>query len=186
MPQSLKTQLDIDQNKLAAAGSYFWCFSVIFLFARRDSAYVQFHAKQATLLFVLSVIFWLVPYLYILNILVFAAMAVGFITAVQGEYYGIPVIASFINNKEEVKTLPASIWNIVKHYVRETRYIFRPRKQLDVFRELTNEKIQELQRSIQSSEKNIQQELQNLEFYKSQIEEIQKHSNIFYEKNKEI
>lgn len=97
-------QDDIVNNKDLAAASYLWILSIIILLARRESSYVQFHARQGTFLFVLSVVFWLVPYVSYLNILVLAAMVVGFITALNGEYYSMPlvdtVLAKIMKRKE--------------------------------------------------------------------------------------
>jgi len=74
---------DIQVNKDIAAFSYVWVFSVIILWSRRDSPFVQFHAKQAVVLFIMSVFFYLVPIpkFHYLNLFVVAAMITGFINA---------------------------------------------------------------------------------------------------------
>lgn len=172
MQNTPNNQPDINQNKLAAAGSYFWCFSVVFLFARRDSQFVQFHAKQALLLFVLSVVFWLIPYLYILNILVFAAMAVGFITASQGEYYSIPIISGLIRNKNELSGIPQSLWNITKYYIRELKYLFFPRTKHDAYKDLTGIKIDKIESKIREAQKNIEQSFRIIEQCKKELDTI--------------
>lgn len=101
---------DVQENKDIAAFSYIWIFSVIVLFSRRDSQFIQFHAKQAFILFILSVVFYLVPYLRFANILVFAAMIAGFINANLGHYYEMPVISDMIHKHITV----SSIWNFIK------------------------------------------------------------------------
>lgn len=104
---------DINKNKDLAAVGYLWILSVIILFAKRESAYVQFHARQGTFLFILSVIFWLVPYLFYLNILVLAAMVVGFITALNGEYYSMPLVNAVLEKILKRRELTADEQRII-------------------------------------------------------------------------
>ncbi len=87
-------QQDVHENKDVAAISYIWILSVVILFFRKDSPFVQFHAKQATTLFILSLIFWLFPsgIRGVLEVFVLAGMLMGFINTVQGEYYKVPAI----------------------------------------------------------------------------------------------
>lgn len=65
---------DIQNNKDIAAFSYIWIFSVLVLFSRKDSQFIQFHARQALILFIFSVLFYLIPILRYANVLVVAAM----------------------------------------------------------------------------------------------------------------
>lgn len=85
-------QKDIDQNHTLAALSYLWILSVIILLIKNDSAYVQFHAKQGTVLFGLSVIFSLLPPLWMVNFLVWIVAVVALIRAYQGQTWEIPVV----------------------------------------------------------------------------------------------
>jgi uncharacterized membrane protein len=93
-----------DQNLMAAI-CYISFVSVIILLTRKDNEFIQFHAKQGTVIFVAWVILVLlyVPLLFIpvlgwiLNTLgwlvVVIASIVGFIKAYSGEKYRLPLIA---------------------------------------------------------------------------------------------
>lgn len=86
---------DIEENKIIAAISYLWLLSIVILLVKRDSDFVQFHAKQGLILFIISVILWFIPFIgWILNILVFICIIMGFIKAISGEKWEIPVIAN--------------------------------------------------------------------------------------------
>jgi len=83
------------ENKLLAAISYLWILSIIILLVKKDSKLVQFHAKQGFILFVASVIFWFIPILgWILNLVVLVLVVVGFIKALSGEYWKVPLVSS--------------------------------------------------------------------------------------------
>ena len=89
-----------DQNLMAAI-SYLWIVSIIILLIRKDNEYVQFHAKQGTVLFaiwaILSVIgmtlWFLSPVIAIINLVILVAVILGFIKAYSGERYRLPLVA---------------------------------------------------------------------------------------------
>lgn len=84
---------DIEQNKDIAAFSYLWIMSVVVFFLRRKSPFVRYHAKQAMILFALSVIVLLVPYISrFLELGVLALMVYGFINAAQGLRKDVPIV----------------------------------------------------------------------------------------------
>ncbi len=84
---------DVAENKDLAALSYLWVASVIVLFAKRDSPFVQFHAKQGTVLFVASLVVWAMPFVDMLaEVLVFALCIMGFLHAAQGTWRDVPII----------------------------------------------------------------------------------------------
>lgn len=85
-------QKDIEKNRALAALSYLWILSVIVLLVKNDSPYVQFHAKQGTALFGLSVIFSIIPPLWMVNVLVWIVAIVALVRAYQGQAWEIPVI----------------------------------------------------------------------------------------------
>jgi uncharacterized membrane protein len=86
---------DVEENKDLAALSYFWVLSVIVYMVRGDSPFVRFHAKQAMVLFVLSIIVWFVPVVGKgLELLVLGVAALGFIGAAQGEWKELPLIGA--------------------------------------------------------------------------------------------
>ena len=88
-------------DKLVAAISYIGIISVIVLLVKKDSEFVQFHAKQGTVLFIVEVV-WMVLTMFlfflwfiswILWLVFLAATVIGFIKAYSGERYRMPVIA---------------------------------------------------------------------------------------------
>ncbi len=114
MPVSLITPDDVKKNANNAALSYLWIFSLGMLYGRRDSAFVQFHARQGTVLFVLSLLLWPLALTRYAEVVVLALMAFGFIQAASGKAYRLPVIAELaegikpnLNLKEWFKTPPA-------------------------------------------------------------------------------
>jgi len=91
------TNDDIEKNKDIAAFSYVWVMSVIVYFARRDSAFVRFHATQAMILFAVSIPVWFVPYIgRYLELLILAAAVLGFMAAAQGEWKVLPGMGKFV------------------------------------------------------------------------------------------
>jgi len=91
---------DIQTNKDIAAFSYIWIFSVIILWTRRDSQFIQFHARQAIMLFILSILIYVIPIpkFYYLNVFTVAGMITGFINANLGEYYEMPLVSDLVKH----------------------------------------------------------------------------------------
>lgn len=86
-------QADIEKNKDVAAMSYIWILSVVVLFARRDSPFAQYHARQGLWLFVISIPLWLIPGIgHLLELIVLAGMIIGFINAAQGREHDVPIV----------------------------------------------------------------------------------------------
>ena len=89
-----------DQNLMAAI-CYLWIVSIIILLTRKDNEFIQFHAKQATVLFgfwvvlwVLSAFVWILAIVWwVLDLVLFIAAVIGFIKAYGGEKYRLPLIA---------------------------------------------------------------------------------------------
>lgn len=87
---------DIDSNKTLAAISYIWILFLIPLFLKRDSKFVQHHAKQGLVLFIIEVIISFVMWFPIIGQLLFLAALIisiiGFIKAINGEWWEAPVL----------------------------------------------------------------------------------------------
>ena len=84
---------DIAQNKDIAAFGYLWIMSVVVYFLRRHSPFVRYHAKQAMILMLLSIIVYFVPYIgRLLELALLCLMAYGFINAAQGLRKDIPIV----------------------------------------------------------------------------------------------
>lgn len=93
IPAPLHDAKDVEENKDLAALSYFWILSVIVYFIKKDSPFIRFHARQAIALFVLSIVFWFVPFVAkFLELLILGFAALGFIRAAQGEWKELPLI----------------------------------------------------------------------------------------------
>lgn len=96
---------DVAENRLTAALSWLWVLSVVILLVKPESAFVQHHARQGFLLFLVSLAAWFVlnlltPFLTILawmlqtllQLAVFVAIVVGFIQALRGVWWVLPVL----------------------------------------------------------------------------------------------
>lgn len=94
MAENQGTQVkSADDSKLFAALSYLWVLSIVFYVLKKDDAYVQFHAKQGIVLFVLS-LFWIIPIIgWIVSFVAFIAILIGAVKAYSGEKYRIPMVA---------------------------------------------------------------------------------------------
>ena len=93
MDEAAKAQ-DIADNKDLAALSYAWILSiVIYLIRGKRSPFICFHAKQGIALFVLSIVFWIVPVVgRLLELLVLAGIIAGFMNAAQGHWKEVPIV----------------------------------------------------------------------------------------------
>lgn len=84
---------DIEENKDMAALSYAWVLAFVLYVAKRESAFVRFHAKQGIVLFILSIVFWMIPFVNrLLELIVLALCVIGFLAAAQGEWKQLPVV----------------------------------------------------------------------------------------------
>ncbi len=105
---------DIEQNKDIAAFSYLWIMSVIVYFLRKKSPFVRFHAKQAMVLFVLSVIVWFIPFINrLLELLVLCLMVFGFINAAQGQKKDVPIIGPLSRGEISIRDAWKQIVDVV-------------------------------------------------------------------------
>ena len=94
MPEELKTPITkASDSNLMAALSYLWILSVVMLLVKKDDEFVQFHAKQGLVLFIAGIVFMIIPIIgWLANLVVFLAVIVGFIKAIQGERYEMPLV----------------------------------------------------------------------------------------------
>lgn len=98
---------DVDQNRLVAALAWLWILSVVILLVKKDSPYVQHHARQGVLLFLASILLWFLLSLFgpgawillwLLRLGVFILVVIGFLQALQGRWWKLPVIGAFASN----------------------------------------------------------------------------------------
>lgn len=95
-------------EKELAALSYLWVFSVILLVGKRANPFIQHHARRATILFVLSLVLWLIPWLQYGEFVVLALSLFGFIQAATGNENHTPLISEIADGTFGKKDL--------KHY----------------------------------------------------------------------
>ena len=93
MAQARKTTSNATQEeKMWGVASYFWIVSILVLLLRRNSKYVQGHAKQGLLLFIgeslaiIPGIGWLIALISVI------LAVVGIIKALNGEEWQIPFV----------------------------------------------------------------------------------------------
>ncbi len=115
---------DVEINKDIAALSYAWVLSVVVFFWKKDSPFAQFHAKQGMVLFALSIIFTLIPFVgRYLNLLILMLCVLGFISAAQGQWKGIPIIGDIASGQwshvrqswRDVISAIVQLWNRLFH-----------------------------------------------------------------------
>ena len=86
-----QTPSNQDSNLMAAL-SYVWILSIVMLVIKKEDKFVSFHAKQGLILFIASFI-GIIPIIgWILWLVIIALMIIGFIKALSGERYKIPVV----------------------------------------------------------------------------------------------
>ena len=91
--QAPSSSKDVQDNKVIAALSYIWILSIIFLLVKKDSPFVQFHAKQGVVIFAGSFILSFIPIIgWFLNIVLFVMALMGLIAAAQGQKKELPII----------------------------------------------------------------------------------------------
>ncbi|MDD5039702.1 MAG: hypothetical protein PHY34_00970 [Patescibacteria group bacterium] len=79
-------------SNLMAALSYVWILSIVMLIIKKEDEFVKFHAKQGLILFIASFI-GVIPVIgWVVWFVVVVLMIIGFIKALSGERYKIPVI----------------------------------------------------------------------------------------------
>lgn len=102
MPNA-STSAPSSEDKAYAALSYLWVLSLVPLFFRRQSPYVQFHAKQGFLLFVAEVIISMIspiPVLgWIIGLVGWLATTVlsviGIFSALSGKEWQMPFVGDY-------------------------------------------------------------------------------------------
>lgn len=118
---------DIEQNKDIAAFSYLWIMSVVVYFLRRKSPFVRFHARQAIVLFILSMAVFFVPVISkLLELGVLALMVLGFINAAQGQRKDVPIIGPLSRREITIRQAWRQIVNALARLMKSFRSNKRP------------------------------------------------------------
>src|SRR4030043_1180257 len=84
------------ENKLMGVLAYLGILVLIPLLMKKDSSFVQFHAKQGLVLFIAEVILWWIPFVgwFFLGPIVSILALIGLVMAAMGRQWKIPVISS--------------------------------------------------------------------------------------------
>lgn len=80
-----------DRNLLAAM-SYVWVLGLVMLVIKRNDTFVQFHAKQGIVLFLISLVGFIPVIGWLLWALSITGMVIGFINAWQGKEHKLPYV----------------------------------------------------------------------------------------------
>ncbi len=91
MEEKKPTSTNSDSNLMAAL-SYVWILSVVMLIIKKDDEFVKFHARQGLILFIASFI-GVIPVIgWFIWLIVVVFEIIGFIKALSGERYKVPVV----------------------------------------------------------------------------------------------
>lgn len=108
---------DIVENKDIAALGYIWVLSLFVYFYRRNSPFVRHHARQGIVLFILSIVIWMIPVVgRFLELGVLALVIMGFLNAAQGKYAPLPLIYALSHG--DIRMLRQSWKTVVDAIVR--------------------------------------------------------------------
>ena len=146
---------DKNQEKDLASVSYVPFICLIALYRRKDSEFIQFHARQGTAIFVLIIIAYVLGHLggifeileKIAYILLLSAIVIGFSTASQGEKHEITFISEIAKTGWDLKKIMAYLRKILK-------------KILNIFHRLLHEK--EQKKTEEEFEKELARDFEKL------------------------
>ncbi len=151
---------DIDKNRDIAALSYLWVLSIFILYLRKDSYFIKYHARQASVLFILSVIFWVIPYIKYLNIIIVVFLCIGAVESYMGNYYKIPILGDIIEDKFNFKRI-----NIIPRKIRNfSRKLFNRDKNISI--DSLEERIIDLETEIRYQSKIVEELKRQLKLFK--------------------
>ena len=97
-----------------AAVSYLWIFSLLILLGKRESHFVQHHARQGFFLFVMSLLLWIFPVTRYGEFVILLLMIMGFINATMGNEFHIPIIREISDGTLRLFHLKR-YWHHTKH-----------------------------------------------------------------------
>jgi len=87
---------DVEANKMLAAMSYLWILFLVPLLGKKDSKFVQFHAKQGLIMFAIelaaSLFMWFPVFGQLLMLALLVVAVMGVIKAMNGEWWEIPFV----------------------------------------------------------------------------------------------
>lgn len=82
-----------------AAVSYLWILWIVPLLLKRNSNYVQFHAKQGMVLFVAEIISGLIPVIgWLIGLILIIFAVLGVLEALAGRFWELPILGKYVKN----------------------------------------------------------------------------------------
>jgi uncharacterized membrane protein len=114
---------DVEQNKDLAALSYLWVMSVVVYFLKaKESAFVRYHSRQAIILFILSIIFWFIPFIgQFLELIILVGIIIGFAGAAQGQWKSIPIAGPLSRREITVREAWKQVIDVIAGFVKGLR-----------------------------------------------------------------
>ena len=92
-----KTISHKDMDRYTAALSYLWVLWIYPFFMRRDSVFIQFHAKQGLVLFLFWAVTLIIPPLHVIFVFLYVVAALRAMWgAVNGEEWPVPVVSAIV------------------------------------------------------------------------------------------
>ncbi len=86
-----------EHERFTAALSYVWVLSLYPLLFRKDSAFIQFHAKQGVALFVIELLSFVFLFFAPIVIIVCVVLSImGIRAALAGQYWTIPFLGDWV------------------------------------------------------------------------------------------
>ena len=162
MPEENQKPIGEKSEKELAALSYMWIFSIPILLAKRDSVFIQHHARRGFVLFLLSLIFWFFPILRLGEFLVLALAVLGFIQAAMGNENTFPVLSEIADGTLRLKHLK-TYWHHTKHSAIK---IVKPDHKTP---SIIKEELREQARELTGQEKLLQQEKHMVEMEEKKL-----------------
>ncbi|MDR1222577.1 MAG: hypothetical protein LBL07_06820 [Tannerella sp.] len=98
---------DVQDNKVMAILAYLGILVLVPIFAAKESPFARFHANQGILLFIVSIVFYIIYYILLFTVpviaLIFSILSIGIlilaiigiINAAKGEMKELPIIGKY-------------------------------------------------------------------------------------------
>ncbi|MFC1732591.1 hypothetical protein ACFL6I_20000 [candidate division KSB1 bacterium] len=147
-----------------AAISYLSILSVIVLLSKRDSVFIQHHARRGFVLFLLSILFWAFPALHYGEFLILVLMILGFIKAAIGEENALPVLSEIADGTLRFRHL--------KHYWHHTKHGAIKMVKPDHIPPALEREIREEKRELSEQEKLLEKEKHMLEMEEKKLSSL--------------
>ena len=152
-----------NQEKDLASVSYVPFLCLIALYRRKDSEFIQFHAKQGTAIFVLIIAAYIIGQLggifhlieKIAYILLLSTIVIGFSTASRGEKHEITFISDIVKTGWNFEKIFEKIKDLFSYVIDLVSGLFRNKKE-ENFEETLKKDVEKLKEEEKKKIKNEQ------------------------------